>query len=239
MSSTGVATPNDIAAHTLLRAAHEGSYRFPAEFAGFSADLTLHHDGATTTGTVIVRSPRNVTLEISGSDDAVAWTTRELGSMAGHRWPVSYADGDGRWSLALDPEDGDPGGRLVRVLDDSFASTYRVLGGRIARIERTMGPVRFAITIQDHVNIVGSFVLPKAFTVTFWQADADRLTRADAYTDHYTEVGGVFLPALRRVVSSDNSGITARELVLANHVLLEGTASAFAQETLPAATRAG
>ncbi len=85
------AIPNDPAAHAALRAAHDAGYKFPAGFAGFTATLTYIEDGEAITGHVTVKAPRDITFDIAADEASLGWLRQEIGSMAGHRWPVTDA----------------------------------------------------------------------------------------------------------------------------------------------------
>ncbi len=222
--------PNDPAAHALLRAAYDGTYRFPTGFAGFVAAVRFAQDETTASGALRVRSPREIEVEIPADEATVGWVARELGSVAGHRWPTPYAESDGRWTLTLGPEDRHPLGRLVRFHDDPFDSSYRVRDGRITQINRRMGPVRFSITLQAHVQTDDGRVLPTAFSVVHWDTVQGRLNRADTYCDRYAPVDGVYLPVSRRVVTADDAGVTAREMALIDHALLPANVAAVGGE---------
>lgn len=136
--------------------------------------------------------------------------------MAGHRWGTPYEQGDGRWTLTVANESEHPLGRLITVHDDPFKSSYRVRDGRITQVNRSMGPMSFTISMQSHTPANDGKQLPETFTVTFWDGRNGRLTRSDIYTDRYESVGGVTLPAERRVLSAKDAGITGREIRLSN-----------------------
>lgn len=215
---------NDPAAHAALRQAHDAGYKFPPGFAGFTASLTYIQDGEAVSGRVTVRAPREIEFDIAADDAGLGWLRQEIGSMAGHRWPSPYEASDGRWTLTFGDDAAHPLGQTVSVHDDPFGSSYRVRDGRISQVNRQMGGTRFTITILDHQAAIDGRTLPSLFTVAFWDIAADRLTRADAYTDRYATVSGLSLPVGRRVVTSADTGQTTRELVLNGHELLTGDA---------------
>ena len=62
--------------------------------------------------------------------------------------------------------------------------------------------------------------MPTSFTVFFWEAESGALVATEAYRDEVTEIDGIFLPAVRRVVRGDSTGLSVRDLELSNHVLL-------------------
>jgi hypothetical protein len=211
---------NQPQAHAALQAAHEGGYRFPADFAGFSADVQIERDGVTQTGKVTLRSPREIEIDLDAEGETLAWLRQELGSMAGHRWPTPYAESDGRWTLTLEEGAGHSLGDLVRVHDDPFNSSYRLRDRRIAQVNRQMGPTRFSINIHEHTETADGRTLPAVFTVAFWDTAQGRLSRTDEYVDRYTEVGGVQLPAERRILRVEDDGISVHKMTLSGHTLL-------------------
>ncbi len=218
MTATQTTVTNDPAAHKILRAAHEGGYRFPTGFAGFAADLTYADDTQSVNGSVTLRSPRQIELNLPDTtDDVREWVTRELASMAGHRWPRSYEEGDGRWTLTLAGEDH--GGALIQLHDDPFGSFYRVRDGHIIQVTRNTSPLRFSILVLSHTTAPDGRALPATFVVSYWQSSPNRLIRTEAYVDDFTEVDGVMLPSRREVTTSDDQGVTRRELVLRSHRL--------------------
>jgi hypothetical protein len=152
------------------------------------------------------------------------WVRHELGSMAGHRWPTPYAESDGRWTLTIKDEASHPLGQLIEVHDDPFDSSYRLRDGRIAQINRQMGPTRFSINIHEHTRTVDGRTLPRSFTVVFWDTEQGRLTRTDVYQDRYVDIDGVYLPSQRRILRAEDSGISVHGLTFTNHALLRTTA---------------
>lgn len=238
---TTMAPANDPAAHALLRGAHEATYHYAPDFPGFRATIRYTLTGAAgtrATGTARMRSPRDLTLDIAADEADWQWLRQELGSMVGHRWHAPYGEGDGRYTQTLGPDDAHPYGRLIRIHDDRFDSSYRVRDGQIARIERRMGPLRFTIHIQDRVFIAGDRegrALPTHFTVAYWHVEQGRLVRTDIYRDAYVAVAGLQLPASRLVVTADDTGLTYRELRLTAHELLTGEDTATGGEGRAAA----
>ena len=210
---------NDPNAHQVLRAAHEAGYRFPLGFAGFTATVHVTDGGHDASGHMEISSPQDLSLEIDADEATTAWLRHEIASMVGHRWPTPYEESDGRWTLTLEPDEAHPLGQLVRVHDDPFQSSYRVRDGRIAQINRQMGPRRFSIIPHEHVDTPDGRTLPSHFSVVFWDLTQGRMVRSDAYQDQYVPVDGIYLPAARRVISADDAGITVRELELSDYEL--------------------
>ncbi len=161
---TGADPLDNSTAHEVLRRAHEMGYRYPQGFAGFRASLDSWPAGVRACDTVEVRFPKEIRLDVNGSEAGIAWLRQELGSIAGHLWHVPYEEAAGRYSLTLENDDH-PLGQLIRVHDDPFDSSYRVLDGQITQINRQMGMLRFSILIQESVTVETGRTFPTHFTV--------------------------------------------------------------------------
>ncbi len=233
---------NDLRAHALLEGSFAGTYRFPAGFNGFSGTITVTEslpDGTTRSesGQVLVAGPGGSTVEGFESSELTEWAVSEVRSVAGHRWPMSYQDADGKHTLKLDDERQSLLGDFVKVLDDRFDSAYRVKDGRISQVIRTMGPMTFTITIQGDVATPDGKRLPEHFTVNYWKGG--RIVRSDMYHDTYADVDGVFLPVARQVTTADDDGFTARRLDISEIGLLDAPVETGAPAAERTGTRAG
>lgn len=218
----------DSEAHRLLRRAYEAIYRFPEGFGGFEAALYYAWDTECRAGTVTVRSPSDIRISGSIRDDVDdARLKRELASIVSHRWPLAYEDGDGRHRLSLEPEEH-PLGTLVRVADDGMDSTYRIQGGHIQQIERSVGGGRFSVNIQERKHTTDGRALPAHFCAVHWespsypapQSGRGCVARTDIYRDGYMPVEGVYLPLSRRVITADETGSSIWQIMLRDHRLL-------------------
>lgn len=209
----------------LLGEAHASAYRLPACFPGFAATLSIAGAGWRAQGSLKVTGPDRVEMAIDVPEAERAWAAKELTSMVAHRWHQPYDVADGRRPKATDGEVDHPLGRLVRLVDDPYSSSYRVLDGHVSVVERHMGPMRFCIVVHERAPAPGRRSVPSTFTVTYWNAATGALSRTDAYRDAYAEVGGVLLPASRRVVTASDDGLVARQLHLSDLRVLAGAAS--------------
>ena len=214
------ATENVTRADELVRTAHARVYRYPDTFQGFRAALAWRTDQAYGEGTVVARKGPEVDVaDAAGAE--LDWVTKELRSIVGHRQFNEYEAGDGQHEKSLGS--AHVLGEVVE-LGDSMDSSYRVASGEISTVTRTMGGQRFTIVIQDRHAFADGRTLPVNFGVFFWDADTGALNATELYRDEVVEVGGIQLPALRRVVRADGSGLAVRELALSGHELL-GAAS--------------
>lgn len=215
MATATIEAQNDPRAHKALRAGHDSGYRFPEGFYGFSgavSALACMPDGATTeaAGSVIVGGPGAISVDGFPTGDLSEWVGGELRSMAGHRWSTPYDEADGKHTLSLDDTTENPLGDYIKVHNDRFDSAYRVRDGKISQVVRSMGPVTFTITIQEHQTAPDGRTLPAHFTVSFWKDG--RLDHVDMYQDEYREVDGVWVPGSRRVITVSDDGFTTRQL---------------------------
>src|ERR1051326_6598308 len=85
---------DDPEARELLRRAFERTARWPSDFKGFTADLTLNVDGKETRGTVTVKSAQDVTVSLPDAD-LQKWATNTIGMIAVHRGPRTFDKSDG------------------------------------------------------------------------------------------------------------------------------------------------
>lgn len=212
------------AAHAILKDAHGRSYRFPEGFHGFTADVTITRaagdEVTTASGTATVAGPRAIQVALAGDEALAGWVKQELASMAGHRWPTSYEESDGRYELTLGEDSDHPLGPELTFQNDPFSSAYRVVDGAISQVTRSMGPMRFTITMLRHEPAADGRALPSEFTVSYWNTKEGRLVRADGYRDRYTEVDGVSVPAERTVITAEDGGFTTHRMAIANVRLL-------------------
>lgn len=223
MATTADTVGNDRHAHAAMREAHDAAYRLPEGFGGFTARVTYIEDARRVEGTLRVSGPRAIELDLPVDEAARGWLTREIGSIAGHRWHLPYDEADGGHTLALSAADDSPLGQFVRVANDRLDSSYRVADGGISQVNRTMGTLRFSIQIQARIMTADGRALPAHFTVFYWNTEDGRLTRSDVYHDEYVAIADVYLPAARRIITADDNGISVREVRFDGHEVLAGS----------------
>ena len=95
---------DDPQARALLKQAFERTARWQADFKGFTADLTVNVNGKETSGSVMVKSPREVSVQLS-DPDVQKWAQEQISMIAGQRpaQPLDFAIiGNGRVAALLD-----------------------------------------------------------------------------------------------------------------------------------------
>lgn len=215
------AVADDPTARTLLRQAFEKTARWQADFRGFSADLTINVDGKEWRGSVTVKGPRDVSVELPDAD-LQKWAQEQLGMIAVHRGPRSFEESDGKYSLTLE-EDGHPfGPKLIIHGSNSF---YRLKDNRITQINRKMAhpgmtPFAFTINVEESALTQDNKNLTTKYTVYYYSPEDGKLNNVESFTDTHVRVGSSDLPASRRIISYENGKVVVRSLTFSTHKLL-------------------
>ena len=212
---------DDPNARELLRLAFESTARWPKDFTGFTADLTVNVNGKETSGPVMVKGPREVSVQL-GDADTQKWAQEQLGMIAVHRGPRSFEESDGKYSLTME-EDGHPlGTKLIIHGSNSF---YRLKNNRITQINRTMAhpgmtPFAFTINVEDSAVTQDQKNLTTRYTVYYYSPTDGKLNNVESFTDTHARVGASDLPATRRIISYENNTVTVKSLTFTNHRLI-------------------
>lgn len=212
---------DDPNARDLLRRAFESTARWQKDFTGFTADLTVNINGKETSGPVIVKGPREVSVQF-GDADVQKWAQEQLGMIAVHRGPRSFEESDGKYVLTME-EDGHPlGTKLVIHGSNSF---YRIKDNRITQINRSMAhpgmaPFAFTINVEESAVTQAGKNLTTKYTVYYYSPTDGKLTNVESFTDTHVHVGASDLPATRRIISFENGTVIVKSLTFKNHTLL-------------------
>lgn len=215
------AVADDPTARTLLRQAFEKTSRWQPDFRGFSADLIINVDGKEWKGSVTVKGPRDVSVELPDAD-LQKWAQEQLGMIAVHRGPRSFEESDGKYSLTLE-EDGHPfGPKLIIHGSNSF---YRLKDNRITQINRKMAhpgmtPFAFTINVEESALTQDNKNLTTKYTVYYYSPEDGKLNNVESFTDTHVRVGSSDLPASRRIISYENGKVVVRSLTFSTHKLL-------------------
>ncbi len=218
-ASEPVAAADDPAARELLRRAFGSTYRWSAVFKGFSARLRVEEAGRTVDGSANVIWPEPVTVSLP-DPELQKWAEGQVGMMAVHRGHRTFEQADGRHTLTLGEEDGHPLGWLVLIHGDGMNSRYRVVNNQIRQINRTMGPVRFTINVEDSLTTPDGRHLTTRYTVYYFRPEDGSIKQVDSITDHHAVVDGVYLPGTRRLISGSDGEVRVRLMTFSDHKLL-------------------
>jgi Protein of unknown function (DUF3386) len=212
---------NDPHARTVLRKAFDATARWPKDFSGFSADLAVNINGKETQGSVVVKGPRDVSVQLP--DGAVQkWVQEQLGMIAVHRGPRSFEESDGKYSLTME-EDGHPFGTKLHIHGSN--SFYRVKDNRITQINRKMAhpgmnPFAFTINVEESAVTQDQKNLTTKYTVYYYSPTDGKLTNVESFTDAHVRVGSSDLPSARRIITYEDGQVVVKNLTFKNHKLL-------------------
>jgi Protein of unknown function (DUF3386) len=209
---------DDPQARGLLQRAFEKTARWPAGFKGFTADLLANADGKETKGQVTVKSAQEVEVVLD-DPDLHKWATSTIGMIAVHRGPRTFDQSDGKSVLTLGPAGSHPLGQPVHI-HDALKSHYRIKDDRITQINRSMGPIKFTINIEDSALTQDGKYLTTRYTVYYFNPQDGKLTNVESFMDTHVRISQADLPASRRVISADNGAVSIRTLTFTNHHLL-------------------
>ncbi|MBI5673866.1 MAG: DUF3386 family protein [Nitrospirae bacterium] len=212
---------DDPQARDLLRRAFERTARWPKDFTGFTADLTVNVNGKETSGPVIVKGPREVSVQLDNGD-IQKWAQEQLGMIAVHRGPRSFEESDGKYSLTME-EDGHPFGTKLNIHGSN--SFYRVKDNRITQINRKMAhpgmnPFAFTINVEESAITQDQKNLTTKYTVYYYSPTDSKLTNVESFTDTHVRVGSSDLPATRRIITYEDGQVVVKNLTFTNHKLL-------------------
>jgi len=212
---------DDPQARDLLRRAFERTARWPKDFTGFTADLTVNVNGKETSGSVIVKGPREVSVQLDNGD-IQKWAQEQLGMIAVHRGPRSFEESDGKYSLTME-EDGHPFGTKLNIHGSN--SFYRVKDNRITQINRKMAhpgmnPFAFTINVEESAITQDQKNLTTKYTVYYYSPTDGKLTNVESFTDTHLRVGSSDLPATRRIITYEEGQVIVKNLTFTNHKLL-------------------
>lgn len=212
---------DDPRARDLLRRAFEATARWPKDFQGFTADLTVNVNGNETNGSVLVKSPREVSVQL-GDGDIQKWAQEQLGMIAVHRGPRSFDESDGKYTLTME-EDGHPLG--VKLTIHGSNSYYRLKDNRITQINRKMAhpgmnPFAFTINVEESAITKDQKNLTTKYTVYYYSPTDGTLTNVESFTDTHIRIGACDLPATRRIITYEGKQVVVKYLNFTNHSLL-------------------
>lgn len=223
---TGAPQPHDPAARELLRTATERNYHWPPNFGGFAADLHYRNGTLALQGRVRAPGPRAIQLDLPDAPtEDLVWLRSEIASLIGHRLHRDFAQGDGRYGITADPDDGHPFGQRVRLHGDPLRSSYRIRDGMLRQATRHLSERFFTLTVSAVQPLDQDHSVAQQYSVVHFAATDGRLIRSDVYTDHYVKLGGIWLLSTRRLLAADDGGLRVRDLEFTHLRLLDSNDS--------------
>jgi Protein of unknown function (DUF3386) len=188
------------------------------DFPGFASDVTIRGGGQDVTGKLEIDADGNVSLDAPASP-LRDWAEEQLNSLVQHRMPdgeittgnVTYADDDADHPL----------GRKINLGDSNLSSAYRLKDDVIMEVNRSMGKMRFTISVLEIERNAEDKYLPRSFAMNFFVSATGELTNSLAYRNDWQRVGRFDLPGRILEIDAKKGGSTTKEIVFANCRLLE------------------
>ena len=219
----------DPAAYALLKAAHDARQVLPVNLTGLTAEVVFDDDGKQSTGTLTYRPQGKSEVQVAGlAEEPKAWLDDQVLSMLGHRRGGDFAQGDGRFPITFGAEGSASKrwGRLVQ-LNDNFQSAYRVRDNKVVEVTRTMGNLRFTISVLETIQAETGKYLSEHFIVSYRDARTGALQEVQGFRDAYTRLEGtphgtLWLPSRRLVIffEKENDSPRMRTITLRNYKVL-------------------
>ena len=203
-------------AKEMMICAHEARANWD-DFPGFTADIVVSTNSAVIKGQMWVAADGKLKLGLPKSPKT-AWARRRLKSMIDHRLPRS----DRKFDVSFaDDIKTHPLGRLIRFNQDRLHSVYRIKGDVITEVHRTTGLTRFTISVSQVSRNAEGKILPKSYSVSWWDAKTGNLKACDTVYNEWVRVGRLDLPAKLLVVRTEDDGKRqVGQVVFRNHQLL-------------------
>ncbi len=214
----------DEKANELLASARRHIYHWPRFFEGFTADLTFTMDGQVYQGHFRASESRRIEVKWEQEFDN-RWMRFQLEELLSHREAPERSKIASKTGCEMGDYDPIYGQKIIFV-GDKMGSFYRIRDEKIMQIGRSYGNTTFIINIDSHHNFgtPGRPAYAAAdYTAFYWAKDSGRLTKTETYRDAYEMIGGIALPAERRVsIAQDLSqeSLSIRQLKFRNFELL-------------------
>ena len=216
---TATDVKDDPKARAMLRQAFEKTARWQPDFKGFTADLRVNMNGKEVQGSVTVKGPKEVPLNLP-DPELQKWAENQIAMIAVHRGPRSFEESDGKYALTLGDDTDHPLGPRLIIHGDGMHSFYRVKGDRITQINRKTPHIAFTINVEDSaVTKEGKFITTR-YTVYYYSPQDAKLANVESFTDTHTRVASSDLPATRRIISYENGEVVVRSFSFENHKML-------------------
>jgi uncharacterized protein DUF3386 len=188
------------------------------DFPGFTADLSVTSGGEQLKGKVSIDANGTVEMDMPKSPLS-DWVEEQLNSLVQHRMPdgevtqgeVKYADTDRTHPL----------GRKIDLGDPSLQSAYRLKDDVIMEVNRSMGDLRFTISVLEIVRNAENKYLPRSFTMNFFSAKTGELKTSLTYLNEWQRLGAFDLPKTIVEVSARQGGAGTKQIVFSNCKLIE------------------
>jgi len=214
---------DDPVARRLVQDAHGRMYRWPVDFGGYRARLSLSDEGRVYTGRVSLVPRKDTTVALNGADTTLQeWVRERLWTQGMHLAFSTFEEGDGKYVLSFDPQDdpavSHPRGRRVLLTGGRLDSWYRIKDGQYTQIGRiTPMTERRVNTIERCDHAPDGKRYSSHYVMTYFTLDGQAVIGMESYVNEYTDVNGIWLPWRRRVSFGERGLVKTRVIELSEH----------------------
>ncbi|MER3414003.1 MAG: hypothetical protein C4341_07170 [Armatimonadota bacterium] len=206
--------PGTLTAREALKHAAEARYVLPSDLSALYAKFVITDHEGDLSGSIAWTKAEGLEVSVAGTGERAEDYQRRVESLIQHRLPSDFEQGDGKHNLTWTGKDNLIGKQIA--LNDAMNSMYRVNGGSIVEVDRTLGDTRLIVSVVDVEKLTNGKNLPKAMVVSYFDAASGALKRTETIVDTYKDRNGVLVPSSRRVYVSERGTVRAFEITLSD-----------------------
>jgi hypothetical protein len=205
----------------MLQCAQGSFQKWPEGFLGFTARIRCRDARCEVTGDVRVLPGGGAEVSLAGAVMRT-WAEAALRAISQACTPSFFKDGDGRFPITFDTEDGHPLGRRVRVdLGGGCWRAYRIdAKGRIREQEHAGPSRRVTATYDDLVRTSPGRVVPARTRILECCAATHTPLENAEIEDTYRRIDYVLLPTRRQATVARSGAIEVFSMELDEHRLI-------------------
>jgi hypothetical protein len=191
------------------------------DFPGFTAKISGDIEERPFDGTVAVAADGGVTLELVDDDAVQGWVREQLESITMHRAASQHAGSEREKPIVrfADDQADHPLGRLLAFEGGHFATSYRIKDKQITSVNRVIDGKNMTITVLDNEKNAEGAILPRSYTVQYWDGATGKPERSETVQARWARVGNFDLPARHTVTAANENGFSVRSFELREHKL--------------------
>lgn len=183
-----------------FREAYDNRYTWDEKFPGYSAEVSINHQGKLDQGIVRVKPDLSVEVVNIDNQDLRQLIANQLEMEATHRRQVAFEKRHAKNSFELEGTDSS-GALKIREVGDDMDSHYKVKNKVVTQVNRVMGPV--AVT----VDTLGTAKTPEGYLVTHFQtvfrdAKTGEVLEKQDVRDYHAKIGKYYLLTNRDIRTS-------------------------------------
>lgn len=208
-AATAPIIEGDERAGKLLREARSRIYHWPADFAGFTAELVYCEGEQVLVGTIEAHGSRKIRVELPELEDS-RWLRFQIEELIAHRESPSVSKMASKSGCSWGDWD-EVYGRRIDFLGDKMSSFYRIKDKKLTQIGRSYKSQDFVINIDAHQDCDGYFAA-RFYTAYYWSEDDRALVKVETYADEYEQYENLYIPVHRSVTEATGGALKCRSI---------------------------